>query len=62
MPYILPGEDGEACDRVLTVAESAALWLSTTQPHERMMPALLYGTLARPEAALDLRREHVGTG
>ena len=61
VPYILPGEDGEARDRVLTVAESAALWLATTLPHERMMLGLLYGTLARPEAALDLRREYVDT-
>jgi len=61
VPYILPGEDGEARDRVLSVAESAALWLGTTLPHERMMLAILYGTLARPEAALDLRREFVDT-
>ncbi|KRG69250.1 integrase [Pseudoxanthomonas dokdonensis] len=46
---------------MLTVAESAALWLSTTQPHERMMLALLYGTLARPEAALDIERSFVDT-
>jgi len=59
VPYILPGEDGEARDRVLTVGESAALWLVTTLPHERMMLALLFGTMARPEAALDLRREFV---
>ena len=62
VPYILPGEDGEARDRVLTLAESAALWLGTTLPHERMMLAILYGTLARPEAALELRREYVDTG
>lgn len=59
VPYILPGEDAPPRDRVLTVAESAALWLATEQPHERMMLALLYGTLARPEAALDLCRESV---
>lgn len=61
VPYILPGEEGEARDRVLTVAESAALWVATTLPHERMMLAILYGTLARPEAALELRREFVDT-
>ena len=61
VPYILPGEDGEARDRVLSVAESAALWLATTQPHEQMMLGLLYGTLARPEAALELRREFLDT-
>jgi len=57
VPYIIPGEDGEARDRVLSVAESAGLWLATTLEHERMMLALLYGTLARPEAALELCRE-----
>jgi len=62
VPYILPGEDAPPRDRVLTVAESAALWLSTTLPHERMMLALLYGTLTRPEAALDLTREQVDFG
>ena len=61
VPYILPGEDGEARDRVLSVGESAALWLATTQPHERVMLGLLYGTLARPEAALELRREFLDT-
>lgn len=61
VPYIIPGEDAEPRDRVLSVAESAALWLATQQPHERMMLALLFGTLARPEAALDLRREYVDT-
>lgn len=59
VPFILPGEDGEPKDRVLSVGESAALWLVTTHPHERMMLAILYGTLARPEAALDLHREFV---
>lgn len=59
VPYILPGEDAPPRDRVLTLAESAALWLATELPHERMMLALLYGTLARPEAALDLTRESV---
>jgi integrase len=62
VPYILPGEDSPARDRVLTLDESAALWLATELPHERMMLALLYGTLARPEAALDLRRESVDFG
>lgn len=59
VPYIIPGSDGPAKDRVLTQAESAALWLAAEQPHERVMLALLYGTLARPEAALELRREYV---
>lgn len=59
VPYILPGKDSPPRDRVLSVAESAALWLAATKPHERMMLALLFGTLARPEAALELRREYV---
>lgn len=59
VPFIIPGKDGEPRDRVLSVADSAALWLATELPHERMMLALLYGTLARPEAALALRRESV---
>lgn len=59
VPFIIPGKDSDPRDRVLTVAESAALWLATERPHERMMLALLYGTLARPEAALDLRRGFV---
>lgn len=54
VPYIIPGEDSPARDRVLTVDESAALWLASELPHERMMLALLYGTLARPEAVLGL--------
>jgi len=62
VPYILPGEDAPPRDRVLSVAESAALWRATELPHERMMLALLYGTLARPEAALDLTRASVDFG
>ena len=57
-PYVIPGEDAPAKDLVLSVAQSAALWDAAKQPHERMMLALLYGTLARPEAALALRREY----
>lgn len=59
VPYILPGEDAPARDLVLTLEDSGALWLATELAHERMMLALLYGTLARPEAALALRRESV---
>lgn len=59
VPFILPGQDGPARDRVLSLAESSALWLASEMPHERMMLALLYCTLARPEAALGLRREFV---
>ena len=57
VPFVIPGRDGPARERVLSLDESAALWLATELPHERMMLALLYGTLARPEAALGLRRE-----
>lgn len=59
VPFILPGEDGAARDRVLSLAESSALWLASEHPHERMFLALAYGTLARPEAILDLTREMV---
>lgn len=59
VPYILPGEDSPARELVLSVEDSAALWLATTLPHERMMLALLYGTLGRPEAMLELRKEQV---
>lgn len=59
VPFIIPGTDSPARDRILTEAESAALWLATEHPHERMMLALLFGTLARPEAALELHREFV---
>lgn len=58
-PYILPGQDGEPRDLVFSEAQSAALWQAAKLPHERMMLALLYGTLARPEAALALCREFV---
>ncbi|HZF98656.1 MAG TPA: site-specific integrase [Pseudoxanthomonas sp.] len=57
VPYILPGEDSPPRDLVLSVEDSAALWRAARLPHEQMMLALLYGTLARPEAALALHRE-----
>ncbi len=59
VPYIIPGEDAPPRDRVLSIAEAGALWLSVEQPHEHMMLSLLFGTLARPETALDLCRESV---
>lgn len=58
VPFVIPGKDGPARERVLSVDESAALWLATERPHERMMLALLFGTLARPEAALALKKEY----
>lgn len=57
VPYVIPGKDGPARERVLSVGEAAALWLATELPHERMMLALLFGTLTRPETALGLRKE-----
>jgi integrase len=62
VPFIIPGEDAPPRDRVLTVDESVALWMAAEQPHERMMLALMYGTLARTEAALDLTRSQVDFG
>ncbi|WP_154128519.1 site-specific integrase [Xylella fastidiosa] len=57
VPYIIPGKDAPPRDQVLSLQESAALWEAATLPHERMYLALAYGTLARPEAILGLRRE-----
>lgn len=59
VPYILPGNDAPAKDTVLSVADSAALWLASEHPHERMFLALAFGTLGRPEALLDVRRDMV---
>lgn len=59
VPFILPGEDGEARDRVLSLNESCGLWLASEHPHERMFLALAYGTLSRPEAVLGMTREMV---
>lgn len=59
VPFVELPEDGEPRDRVLSLAESAALWEAAHLPHERMYLALAYGTLARPEAVLALRREFV---
>jgi integrase len=61
-PYVIPGEDGPARERVLTVAESAALWLAIRKPHEHMMLALLFGAMARPEAAIEITREMYDAG
>lgn len=59
VPFVVPGQDGESRDQVLSVAESAALWNAATQPHERMYLAIAFGTMARPETILALRREFV---
>lgn len=57
VPYIELPPDGEPRDRVLSLDESQALWDAAKLPHERMFLALAYGTLARPEAILGLRKE-----
>lgn len=62
VPYILPGEDTKKKKYVMTVADSAALWLASELPHERMMLALMYGTMARPEAALGLYKSFADLG
>jgi integrase len=59
VPFVIPGQDSVPREQVLSVDESAALWAAATQPHERMYLALAYGTLARPETILALRREFV---
>lgn len=59
VPFVELPDDGEPRDRVLTLAESVALWSAADKPHERMYLALAYGTLARPEAILALRRGFV---
>lgn len=59
VPFILPGKDSPARERVLSEDESAALWLASELPHERMYLALAYGTLGRPEAILGLSTESV---
>jgi len=61
VPFVILGKDAPPRDRVLSLEESSALWLATELPHERMMLALLYGLLARPEAALGMRKEYVDT-
>jgi integrase len=58
-PPVISWEDGEPKDRVLTVDESRALWAAAHKPHERMYLALAFGTMSRPEAILELRRDMV---
>lgn len=57
VPFVQPGKDAPPRDRVLSLGETQALWDAATLPHERMLLAVLYGSLARPEAALALRGE-----
>jgi integrase len=56
VPFIVPGQDGEAREQTLSMDESQALWNAAEAPHERMYLALAYCTLARPEAILALHR------
>lgn len=62
VPFVIPGTDGPPRDRVLTLEESAAIWMAADRPHERMYLALAFGTLSRPEAILDLERTFVDFG
>jgi integrase len=57
VPYVELPEDSQPRDRVLTLAESQAIWSAAKLPHERMFLALAYCTLARPEAVLDVTKE-----
>lgn len=57
VPYIFPGEDGPAKDRILTQDESKALWAAAKQPHELMFLAIAYGTMSRPEAITEITLE-----
>ncbi len=53
----LPIQEGPPRERVLTVAEIAALWGAAGPAHLRMFILLLLGTAARPAAVLELARE-----
>lgn len=56
IPYLsLP--DAEPRERVLTIAEMAALWDAIEPHHLRVFFLLLLGTAARPAALLELTRE-----
>ncbi|UFN49260.1 site-specific integrase [Roseomonas sp. OT10] len=55
MPFLsLP--EGEGRDRVLSIAELAALWSAEMPDHVRMFLLLLIGTAGRPKAVLELTR------
>lgn len=59
VPYVIPGQDGDSRDVVLTVEQSSALWHAAELPHERMYLALAYGLASRPETILDLEKGFV---
>lgn len=58
-PFILPGSDSVTLDMELSLDQSRALWACARLPHERMYLALAYGTLARPETILGVKRSFV---
>jgi integrase len=53
-PHVALLPESEARDRVLSIAEAAALFRAAAQPHELIYLALAFGTGARPEAILQL--------
>jgi integrase len=53
-PHVALLPEADARDRVLSLAEGAALFRAAAQPHELMYLALAFGTGARPEAILQL--------
>ena len=50
-------QDGAPRERVMDVAELAAMWDAAELPHLRMFFLLLLGTAGRPAAVLELTRE-----
>jgi len=56
MPF-LTVPDGPARERIMDVAELAALWDAAELPHLSMFILLLLGTAARPSTVLELTRE-----
>lgn len=50
-------QDGPARERIMDVAEIAALWDAAELPHLRMFILLLLGTAARPAAVVELTRD-----
>lgn len=54
LPWIIPGKDGPPRDLVLTIDQCRALWRAARLEHERIYLVLLFCTLSRPEALLEL--------
>lgn len=59
VPYIMTTERGPARERVLTLAEAAALFNAATTEHFWRFLILAFGTAARPRAILELTRAQV---